>query len=155
MDNAHKVLNQLLVHLFNDILTIEERALINDEFHDISINDMHVIETIQYEGSRNMSSVAKDLNVTVGTLTIAINNLVKKGYVKRVRSSKDRRVVLISLTPRGQKAYKHHEDFHDRMIEDIYKKLNENEIKILIKALSELELFFSNISYHKTINQSE
>lgn len=45
-----------------------------------------------------MSSVAKDLSVTVGIVDDCDNNLVKKAYVKRVRSEKDRRVVLISLT---------------------------------------------------------
>ena len=78
--------------------------MITDEFKDISVTDMHVIEAIGHDSSRNMSSVAKNLEITVGTLTIAINNLVKKGYVKRVRSAKDRRVVLISLSSKGQKS---------------------------------------------------
>ena len=45
-----------------------------------------------------MSAVAKSLSVTVGTLTIAMNHLVKKGYVERRRSEEDRRVVLVSLS---------------------------------------------------------
>ena len=35
-----------------------------------------------------MSEVANELNITVGTLTIAINNLSKKGYVQRSKSEK-------------------------------------------------------------------
>lgn len=143
MGNTKDTLNYLLVHLFNDILKIEERALINDDFSDISITDMHIIETIGYDSSRNMSSVAKDLGITVGTLTIAINNLVKKGYVKRIRSAKDRRVVLISLSPKGQKAFKHHEDFHEEMINQIYQQVNEEEIQVFTKALEGLNSYFN------------
>ena len=76
-----EVFHDVLVNLFQEIMDIEEKALITDEFHDISVNDMHVMEAIGEDGAKNMSSVAKSLSVTVGTLTIAVNNLVKKGYV--------------------------------------------------------------------------
>lgn len=139
MENS---LNHLLVKMFNDILKIEEQVLINEEYKDISITDMHIIETIGYENSRNMTSVANDLGITVGTLTIAINNLVKKDYVKRTRSQKDRRVVLICLSPNGQKAYKHHEKFHSNMIEEIKSQINDEEERVLIKVLNEINSYF-------------
>ena len=89
----YKMLNDILVNLFNEILGIEEKALTSSEFRDISVNDMHILEAVGTEEPRSMSSVAKSLSVTVGTLTIAMNNLVKKGYVNRARSEEDRRVV--------------------------------------------------------------
>ncbi|MBC7961053.1 MAG: MarR family transcriptional regulator [Vallitaleaceae bacterium] len=149
MTTIEKTLNHLLVHLFNDILKIEEQQLINEDYKDISITDMHVLEAISFDSSRNMSSVAKDLGVTMGTLTIAINNLVKKEYVKRTRSSKDRRVVLICLTPRGQKAYRHHERFHEDMIAAISQKVNDEELKVLLNLIDALEEFFAR-SYKKS-----
>ena len=142
LKEEEKSLNHFLVNLFNDILKIEEQQLINEEYKDISITDMHVIEAISYDSSRNMSSVAKDLGITMGTLTIAINNLVKKDYVKRTRSAKDRRVVLACLTPRGQKAYKHHERFHEEMIQAINQQVDEEEMKVLMKLLDSLDTYF-------------
>lgn len=143
LNEAYDALNDLLVKLFNNILTYEERALITDEFKDISLNDMHVIEVIGLSQKKNMSSIAKSLEVTVGTLTIAINNLVKKGYVKRMRSVKDRRVVLVSLTEKGMQAYKHHEVFHDEMIMAIMKRLEGEQLDVLVKALKSVQEFFS------------
>lgn len=78
-------LNSVLVDLFNDILNIEERALITEEFKDISVTDMHIIEAIGIEEPRTMSTISKSLGVTMGTLTVGINGLVKKGYVIRKR----------------------------------------------------------------------
>ena len=92
MDN-YATLNEILVKLFNDIMQIEEKAIITEDFKDISNNDMHIIEAIGKSGSKSMSTVAKLLSVTVGTLTIAINSLVKKGYVNRARSEEDRREI--------------------------------------------------------------
>ncbi|PKM51145.1 MAG: MarR family transcriptional regulator [Firmicutes bacterium HGW-Firmicutes-7] len=146
MNEMQNSLNHLLVKLFNNILKIEEHVLINEEYKDISITDMHVIEAISYDSSRNMSSVAKDLGITMGTLTIAINNLVKKEYVKRTRSIKDRRVVLICLTAKGQRAYKHHELFHENMIIEIKKQIDEEEEIVLLKTLNSLNEYFKTVT---------
>ncbi len=138
----YEAINDILVNLFNEILDIEEKALISGEFKDISVNDMHVIEAIGIRTPRNMSAVAKDLSVTVGTLTIAMNGLVKKGYVERVRSEEDRRVVLVSLAPKGRRAYEHHHKFHDRMVLAVLKDLDGKETEVLSRTLVKLQKFF-------------
>lgn len=108
---AYETLNEILVSLFRDVNDIEQRAIITSEFSDITNNDMHVIDAIGLDSNKNMSSIARELAVTVGTLTISVNSLVKKGYVTRKRSNEDRRVVFISLSEKGVKAYYHHKRF--------------------------------------------
>jgi len=142
MNQSYHTINETLVSLFNEIMDIEQRALITGEFKEISLNDMHVIEAIGLEEPKNMSTVAKALSVTVGTLTIAINNLVKKNYVNRVRSEEDRRVVLLSLSEKGIKAYHHHQNFHEQMVNAVMEDLNEEELSALVKALKRLKGFF-------------
>ena len=143
----YDVLHDILVNLFQEIMDIEEKALITAEFKNISVNDMHIIEAIGTGEPKNMSTVAKLMSVTVGTLTIAINNLVKKGYVSRVRSEEDRRVVLIFLTEKGKRAYQHHREFHDGMVKALVEGLDEGQQKILAKSLLNLRTFFD--SYKK------
>lgn len=144
MEKAYDTFNDVLVNLFNEIMDIEARAIITPEFKDITNNDMHVIEAVGIGEPRNMSAVAKLLSVTVGTLTIAVNNLVKKGYIERVRSKEDRRVVLVSLTEKGKKAYQHHKRFHEEMIQSLLKGLSDQEINTLVTALTNLREFFRN-----------
>ena len=67
---------------------------------------------------------------------------MKKGYVGRERSEEDRRVVLVSLTEKGRKAFFHHEAFHQNMITDISEELSEEEKQVLAKALGKLNIFF-------------
>ena len=142
--NHYEAINDVLVNLFNEILDLEERALITPEYKNISVNDMHIIDAVGIREQKNMSTVAKVLNVTVGTLTIAVNNLVKKGYIQRMRSQEDRRVVLISLTETGEKAYHHHKDFHEKMVLAVLKGLNVEETEALTTALTKLQEFFRN-----------
>ena len=139
---GYDTLYEVLVKLFNESIEIEEKAIITEEFKDISNNDMHIIEAIGLGEPRNMSSLAKDMSVTVGTLTTAINSLVKKDYVRRVRSEKDRRVVLISLKEKGVKAFYHHKQFHEDMIRATLDGLDEEQTRVLVKALTNLSSFF-------------
>ena len=141
MDN-YETLNEVLVRLFRDIMDIEQTAIINQEFKDITNNDMHVIEAIGIGAPKNMSSIAKELSVTVGTLTIAMNSLVKKGYVVRRRGDADRRVVYISLSDRGRSAYEHHARFHREMIQSVMEELEPGELETLKRALTKLNDWF-------------
>lgn len=140
--DAYKTINDILVNLINEIWRLEEKAIITEEFKDISNNDMHVIEAIGVGEGGNMSSIAKKLNVTVGTLTTAMNSLVNKKYVERQRNEKDRRVVYVKLTEKGVAAYRHHENYHRQMTQAILDKLSEDEIPVLMKTLDGLSGFF-------------
>ena len=142
MNNKREVLNNLLVVLFNNILTIEEKALKKGAFGDLSISELHVIEAVGQESPPSMTRIANRLNVTVGTLTIAINNLVRKGYVQRVKDENDRRVVRVELTPSGEAAFRHHEIFHEEMIEFTISTLSDEQSGMLVEALSKTTLYF-------------
>lgn len=140
--STRRILNETLVKLFNNVMSIEEKAVITEEFKDITNNDMHIIEAIGIEEPRRMSDIAKRLDVTMGTLTTNMNSLEDKEYIIRERSTTDKRVVLVVLTPKGKKAFYHHRGFHQNMIKAIVKGLDEDEMKVMIKCLLNLNEFF-------------
>lgn len=143
--NPDEVLNELLVNLFKSIMEIEEKYLITPEFKDISVNDMHIIEAVGRKEPKSMSTVAKLMSVTTGTLTKSMDGLSDKGYVSRERGKKDKRIVLVTLTEKGKKAYFHHEKFHRNMIAQIKGGINEQETTVLIYALAKLNDYFNSI----------
>lgn len=144
MNRTISIINELLVENFNDILAIEQTALREGVFKDMSITEMHTLEAIGMYVPRTMSEVANDLSITVGTLTTAIGNLVKKGYVERRRSEEDRRVVKIALTKKGKLAYRIHQKFHSDMVKIAIEGLNPEEEEILAAALEKLNVFFKS-----------
>ncbi len=143
--SADRALNELLVNLFDKIMDLEAKAIITEEYKDLSNNDMHIIEAIGIEQPRNMSFIAKGLSVTVGTLTTNMNALEDKKYIIRTRSMEDKRVVLVTLTEKGKKAFYHHRDFHKKMIKSITKDLENDEKQVLIRCLNNISSFFHNI----------
>ena len=74
--DTYKTLNEVLVNLFRDVMDIEQKAIITEEFQDITNNDMHIIEAVGLGGNK-MSDIAARLNITVGSLTTSMNSLVK------------------------------------------------------------------------------
>lgn len=145
MDNR-KLLNELLVELFNYILLLEERNLKVHGLKKLSITEIHIIEAIQKVKVPSMTEVAQKLMVTVGTLSTSVNRLIQKGFVTSRRSEQDRRVVLLSLTQKGEEALKIHDDFHEKMIDNILENTKFNEDELLINSLQKLMDFFKSIS---------
>ena len=144
MVNTYETINDILVRLFNEIWELEEKAIITEEYKDITNNDMHIIEAIGLGEGNPMSVIAKKLHITAGTLTTAVNSLVKKKYVSRNRSEEDRRVVNIRLTEKGERAFYHHQEFHRQMTQAVIDRLNEEEMSVLLKTLNGLSEFFRN-----------
>ncbi|MBC2575813.1 MarR family transcriptional regulator [Peptostreptococcus canis] len=141
-ENSRKVINDIIVELFKNILTIEERSLRNRGIRDLSMTEIHTIEAIGINGSKTMSEVAEALDITMGTLTISITRLENKGYVYRTKDPNDRRVVLASLTKKGELVDKIHRNFHDEMIDHVMIDLKLDEDQALISALKNINEFF-------------
>lgn len=128
-------LDGVLVSLFNDIIDIESRAIVESDFSDITNNDMHVIDTIGIGVKKNMSTVAAQLSITIGSLTTAINALVRKGYVNRERGIEDKRLVYIELSEKGKLAFMKHREFHQKMLSSMIDGLSDHEVKLVTVAL--------------------
>ncbi|HAJ69829.1 MAG: MarR family winged helix-turn-helix transcriptional regulator [Alkalibacterium sp.] len=120
---------------------IEERTLQMSQFKDVSIKEMHTIDAIGMYQEHTTSEVAKKLGITVGTLTVSVNNLVRKDYVKRVRSEIDRRVVKLALTNRGRLLYRVHDKFHRDMVKETINEMGEKESEVLMLGLKNLHRF--------------
>ncbi|MBO4980744.1 MAG: MarR family transcriptional regulator [Lachnospiraceae bacterium] len=140
--DANRTVSDILVNLFQQIWKLEEKALITEEYKDISVNDMHIIEAVGLDGGNNMSTIARKLDITVGSLTTSMNSLVLKNYVTRERSETDRRVVNICLTEKGKRAYRHHEQFHEEMAKAALQSLSDAQIPPVIQTLQHLSEFF-------------
>lgn len=138
MEDKVVKINDLLVAVYDDITDIEETAIKQGVFSDLSIKEIHTIEAIGMYGSKIMSELAQAMKVTMGTLTITVDKLIKKGYLERHRSETDRRIVNVLLTKRGKLAYRIHEKFHHDMVKAVINQFTQEEEEVLISALGKL-----------------
>jgi len=143
METPKQILNDLLVDVFNHILSIEAEAL-KSRGVKVSMNEIHVLEAISKTEKPTMTHLARRLRVTVGTLTTAMNRLVEKGYVTRRREEEDKRKVLISLTKKATDALKVHNLFHDEMIDAVINDMKLDEDEVLLQSLKNISDYFKN-----------
>ncbi len=138
---AKKVINELLVDIFNKILAIEGQELKNKGIK-LSMSEVHVLEAVEKAEEPTMSNIANLLGITVGSLTTAINTLYQKGYVSRVRDTEDRRKVFVGLLPKAEEVMNLHKEYHDEMINSIFEDLKVDEDELLISSLKKLSSYF-------------
>lgn len=138
-------LNSYLVDVFNKILVVEEMSLKTSQFNDLSIKEMHTIDIIGNHAEVTPSDIAKELLLTLGTVTTSLNKLEKKGYVERTRSQLDRRVVYLNLTQKGRLIYRLHRKFHKSMVEQITNGMATEDMKSLQNGLKNLHQFLEGL----------
>jgi DNA-binding MarR family transcriptional regulator len=158
MDSTEQDFAESLLRIFDNVLLTEGMALSKGYFSDLSIAELHTLNAIGPYEARTMTETANILGITIGTLTVAIDRLVKKKYVERNRDTKDRRIVRISLTRQGKLAYRMHSKFHRVLVKRIMDPLSEEEQKILTKTIQEIDGFveeqykkYSNGQHYKKI----
>ncbi len=144
MNSLAKKLNAMLVETYRQIMRIEENAVANDSKIDLSIGEMHMLESVGKNGGGcTISDIAQDQFITLPSVTVAINKLVKKGYVEKKRAPHDGRHVIVELTRRGRKVNAGHQYFHENMVRNLIADFSEEETKSLIKGIDKLNKFFT------------
>jgi len=143
MAQAKRLINELLVEVFNQILSIESEVL-KEKGVKLSMTEVHVLEAIRNTEIPTMGNVAQRLRITLGTLTTSVNVLVKKGFVSRYRDENDRRKVYLTLEESALEVLKVHDVFHDEMISSIIDDLKIDEDEVLVKSLENISNYFKN-----------
>ena len=141
----YQLVNDYLTSIFNNVLVIEESSLRGSQFKDVSIKEMHTIDVIGTMPNATPSDISKELLGTLGTVTTSLNNLERKGYIERRRSSIDRRVVHLSLTKKGRLLYRLHKRFHNRMVMQVVEGMSPEEKNAMQKGLQNLYNFLEEL----------
>ena len=81
---------------------MEARANRHLAAHTLTISQFGVLEALHHLGPLSKRQLADKILRSSGNLTMVIDNLERDGLVGRERDLKDRRVMTVSLTPRGQ-----------------------------------------------------
>lgn len=136
-------LNEVIVDTYRSILRVEENILKRSDQTDLSISEIHMLEAVGKGKDRRriISELAEVLNITLPSVTVAINKLMKKGYVEKVRGEEDGRIVYVSLTRQGRRIDSAHRYFHESMVRSIIRDMTESEMQALYKGVMKLDTF--------------
>ena len=68
----------------------------------ISFTDFRILEVLLHKGPLPVNTVGPKVNLTPGSISVAVDRLLERGLVSRVESPDDRRVRMVALTKTGK-----------------------------------------------------
>ncbi len=116
--------------MFEKTAYVESQAY--SKFKDLSLLQVYVIRLIEYHKPCAMGKLAKSTGLSLGSVTQLIDRLIRKDYVKRIRSTEDRRIVFAKLTTKGKKVIKASKKHVNIVAMDVLSKFTESEQKELL-----------------------
>ncbi|MBI9015434.1 MAG: MarR family transcriptional regulator [Clostridiales bacterium] len=97
--------------------------------------------TVHSKGSMKISEISKIMGLSNSTVSGIVDRLEAQGYVNRIRSEEDRRVVNVHVTDEMSKKLMSHEDMYENLMQDALKNATKdemNQIELGLQILSDL-----------------
>ena len=104
----------------------------------LGLSDFGVLEVLLHKGPLPVNTIGPIVDLTPGSISIAVNRLVTKGLVSRVESSEDRRVRIVALTPRGKDLIVSAFGKHSGQMRRVFSELSPEDLCDLEAALKKL-----------------
>jgi len=137
MDEKNVVLQT--VEMISQLMgRLESQAFDLEGFSDITMNQMHYLETIGELDSPTFGDLAEGLGVTPPSVSGIVKKLIRTGYLNKEQSQDDGRVYYLHLTDKGIRFNQLHGEVHQVLARRITENLNPDEIKILAVLLAKI-----------------
>ena len=117
--------------LHRSIQKFKEEIIGSGPYSEMTLSQLFYLEAVHSLGSPTLGELAKRLKVSNASASVGVQKLLKKGLLRKIQSSEDRRVFYISLSPDAKKLMKAEERAFADFIANIKSTLNEKEIRIV------------------------
>jgi MarR family 2-MHQ and catechol resistance regulon transcriptional repressor len=104
----------------------------------LGISDFAVLEILLHKGPLPVNTIGRNVMLTSGSITTAVDRLEKKRFVRRQACPKDRRVTYVTLTPTGRTLIRRIFSAHASKLETVFGPLSTAERSVLAALLKRL-----------------
>jgi MarR family transcriptional regulator, 2-MHQ and catechol-resistance regulon repressor len=104
----------------------------------LGLSDFGVLELLLQKGPLPVNTIGPIVDLTPGSISVAVDRLVAKGLVSRVESAEDRRVRIVALTPRGKDLIVSAFRKHSGQMKRVFSELSPKELRGLEAALKKV-----------------
>ena len=120
------------------ISAAEEDAKEQCEIQDLTTTQLNYLEIIGELKNPTITELASVMRLTKPSITIVVDRLAAKGFVRKVQSDSDKRSSHLHLTELGEQINKRHDYAHNYMIDLIEKKLDKSEVESFTLLLDKI-----------------
>jgi len=104
----------------------------------LGLSDFAVLEVLLHKGPLPVNTIGPIVDLTPGSISIAVDRLFAKDLVSRVASAEDRRVRIVALTPRGKDLIVPAFRKHAGQMRKVFAELSPDELRALDVALKKI-----------------
>jgi MarR family transcriptional regulator, 2-MHQ and catechol-resistance regulon repressor len=104
----------------------------------LGLSDFAVLELLLHKGPLPVNTIGPIVDLTPGSISVAVDRLFAKGLVSRVESAEDRRVRIVALTPRGKDLIVSAFRKHSGQMRRVFSELSPEELRGLEVALKKV-----------------
>jgi DNA-binding MarR family transcriptional regulator len=108
------------------------------EAEEMKTIELYILLFVALKGPRSMSSLAKEYSMTKSNITVLVDDMENKGYLARVRSEEDRRVIMITLTERGKAFFESFLANFSKLISTFIKKVGSEDLAIITEGFERI-----------------
>jgi len=106
----------------------------------LKVLDYSLLVLVASNPEVNQKQLGEALDVSAPNMAITLDRLVERGWVERVRSTQDRRAMIIHLTAAGRDLVKRAQRIAATMEEDTLSVLSPAERALLVELLGKIGL---------------
>jgi len=108
---------------------------------DLRLTEFSVLQQLSESGPTPMVRLSDENLVTKAAVTAIIDEMEKKGLVRRMRDSSDRRVVNVRMTPAGKKQFLVARRRYQEIVNAFVSLLQPDEVRVLVRSFEKLARF--------------
>jgi MarR family transcriptional regulator, 2-MHQ and catechol-resistance regulon repressor len=125
----------VMMKAFQSLFPYAEESIKRTELGD---SDFRVLEVLLHKGPLPVNTVGPKVWLTPGSISVAVDRLVKKGLVTRKGHADDRRVRTVELTPKGRALITRGFREHAEAMEEAVSALSIGDRLTLLRLLKKL-----------------
>jgi DNA-binding MarR family transcriptional regulator len=122
----------------------------NKEAEELKTMEFYLLLHVALKGPQNMSSLAKAYSMTKSNITLLIDDMEKMGYMERVRSEEDRRVIMIHLTGKGGEMFQNFLKNFEELIKLFMKNVTPEDLSVITDGFERI----TNIVIEKGLKET-
>ena len=119
---------------------IEERVLNTGELSKLTARQLTYIEQVKKNPLISFGELAKTLKISRPTTSVAVNRLIREGYIVKIEDREDKRKILLKLSEKGNYVSGKHDQAHKIIAKSIQSSLLNSEIEDLIRILGKIRI---------------
>ena len=130
--------DRVWLEMLSTMRALKKYATADVEGIGLGLSDFAVLKVLLSKGTLPVNAIGPMVDLTPGSISIAVDRLVAKGLVSRVESAEDRRVRMVALSSRGKNLIVSALRKHSRHMKRVFSELSSEELRSLEVAIKKV-----------------